>query len=136
MDLPVAIEHKTVTHFERPNRTTAIVHLEGGGEHGHGEEVTFQERDLLRASPRTAWRFSGTLRELSAWLASLDLFERAPEYDAVRNYRRWAFEAAALDLALRQAGVRFDELLGREPEPVHFVVSNGSPDGARLKVDA
>ena len=38
-------------------------------------------------------------------------------------YRRWAFESAALDLALRQAGTPLHEVLGREPRPVTFVVS-------------
>jgi hypothetical protein len=140
-DLPLTIERKTVTHLVRPHRTTAVVRLEGGGEHGLGEEVTFQEDDLLRESPRESWRFSGSFREFSLRLASEDLFERPPEYDVVRNYRRWAFEAAALDLALRQAGARFDDIVGRSAEPVDFVVSP-SPGfgafaaGARLKIDA
>ena len=59
----------------------------------------------------------------------------------MRNYRRWAFEAAALDLALRQAGARLDETLGRTAEPVQFVVSPAPgfsefPAGVRLKIDA
>jgi hypothetical protein len=123
------------------SRATAIVHLEGDGEHGYGEEVTFQEDDLLPESPRMRWQFSGSFREFSLWLASQVVFERAPEYEVVRNYRRWAFEAAALDLALRQAGARLDETVGREPEPVNFVVSPASgftefPAEARLKIDA
>lgn len=122
--------------MSRSGRTTAIVRLEGGGEYGVGEEVTFQAGDLLRESPRESWQFSGTFGEFSAWLGSEDLFERPPEYDVVRNYRRWAFEAAALDLALRQNGLRFHEVVERAPAPVHFVVSNGAPPGARLKVDA
>ena len=43
--------------------------------------------------------------------------------DVSRLYRRWAFESAALDLALRQAGQPLHEVLGREPRPVTFVVS-------------
>jgi hypothetical protein len=139
--LPVTIERKTVTHLVRPHRTTAVVRLEGGGEYGRGEEVTFQADDLLRESPRESWQFSGTFDVFSLWLASEDLFERPPEYGVVRNYRRWAFEAAALDLALRQAGARFDETVVRTPEPVHFVVSPAPgfshvPPEARLKIDA
>ena len=38
-------------------------------------------------------------------------------------YRRWAYESAALDLALRQNGMSLHEALGREPRPVNFVVS-------------
>ena len=39
------------------------------------------------------------------------------------DYRRWAFESAALDLALRQAGATLGEVVGREPAPLRFVVS-------------
>ena len=42
---------------------------------------------------------------------------------ASRDYRRWAFESAALDLALRQAGSTLGEVVGREPAPLRFVVS-------------
>jgi L-alanine-DL-glutamate epimerase-like enolase superfamily enzyme len=44
-------------------------------------------------------------------------------------YRRWAYESAALDLALRQNGMSLHGALGREPRPVNFVVSLrlGSP---------
>ena len=38
-------------------------------------------------------------------------------------YRRWAFESAALDLALLQAGRSLADVLEREPRPVNFVVS-------------
>ncbi|HEY2355752.1 MAG TPA: hypothetical protein VGH79_12725 [Gaiellaceae bacterium] len=140
--LPLTIEHKTVTRMASASgRTTAIVHLEGGGEHGYGEEVTFQADDLLPASPHEPWEFAGSFREFSPSLASRGMFEREPQYEVVRHYRHWAFEAAALDLALRQAGVRFDELVGRTPEPVQFVVSPAPgfsefPSDARLKIDA
>ena len=43
--------------------------------------------------------------------------------DVSRNYRRWAFESAALDLALRQAGKSLGEVVGREPAPLTYVVS-------------
>jgi hypothetical protein len=135
-ELPLAIERKTVTRLASGNRTTAIVHLEGGGEHGYGEEVTFQSADLLPESGPAPWSFAGSFSEFSSWLESQELFAHAPQHEVVRNYRRWAYEAAALDLALRQAGARFDEIVGRVPEPVRFVVSHGSPPGARLKVDA
>src|SRR5919206_383483 len=45
------------------------------------------------------------------------------EREVSRLYRRWSFESAALDLALRQAGTSLHEHLGIEPQPVHFVVS-------------
>ena len=40
-------------------------------------------------------------------------------------WRRWAYESAALDLALRQAGQSLAEAVGRDPQPVKFVVSPG-----------
>ena len=39
--------------------------------------------------------------------------------------RNWAFESAALDLALRQAGRSLHDVLGLEPQPVRFVNSLG-----------
>ena len=54
---------------------------------------------------------------------SLDLFPVEPQREVSRLYRRWTFQSAALDLALRQAGKPLHEVLGREPSPLTFVVS-------------
>ena len=51
-----------------------------------------------------------------------------PQWDVARRWRHWAFESAALDLALTQAGRPLHELLGREPAPVRFVNSLGLGD--------
>ena len=48
--------------------------------------------------------------------------------EASHDYRRWAFESAALDLALRQAGRSLAEAVGREPRPVTFVSSKRLAD--------
>ena len=40
-----------------------------------------------------------------------------------RLYRIWAYESAALDLALRQGGTSLHEVLGRQSRPLTFVVS-------------
>jgi L-alanine-DL-glutamate epimerase-like enolase superfamily enzyme len=40
-----------------------------------------------------------------------------------RRYRRWAYESAALDLALRQSGLPLHEALGIDPRPLNFVCS-------------
>ena len=66
-----------------------------------------------------------TLDRLSQHLAALPLFEPEPERHAYLDYRRWAFESAALDLALRQSGTSLGEAVGREARPVSFVVSMG-----------
>ena len=59
---------------------------------------------------------SWTLDSFSRHLDGLDLFHGAePGMPAFRDYRRWAFESAAADLALRQAGRSLADVLGREP---------------------
>jgi L-alanine-DL-glutamate epimerase-like enolase superfamily enzyme len=54
---------------------------------------------------------------------TLDSFSAALEPHGFSDHRRWGFESAALDLALRQAGRSLAEAVGREPRPVTFVVS-------------
>jgi hypothetical protein len=108
-------------------RLTTIVHLQGAGEEGLGEDVTYgeaEQRAQQEAGPVLPLAGSWTLDSLSQRLEALDLFGGAvPAMPAYRDYRRWAFESAAADLALRQAGRSLAEVLGREPQPVHFVVS-------------
>jgi L-alanine-DL-glutamate epimerase-like enolase superfamily enzyme len=109
-------------------RKTTIVTLHGAGEDGVGEDVTYDAalQDAQQARG-TALPLAGTwtLDSFSAHLATLPLFEEEPERHAYLDYRRWAFESAALDLALRQAGVSLGEAVGREPRPVTFVASGG-----------
>lgn len=145
--LALAIEAVEVAHLERPAagggvRRTALVRLCGQGKEGYGEEVTFQKADLLAGAPGADLFFGvATLADLWGRLDEAGLFEREPRHDVVRSYRRWAFEAAALDLALRQAGRSLAEVVGRPPRPVRFVVSPPRGllrrfPGARLKIDA
>jgi hypothetical protein len=93
-------------------RTTVVLH--GRGEEGRGEEVDYEvERQE---------RFQDHGGELPlAGNHTLDSFSLLQSGQS--EYRRWAFESAALDLALRQAGMSLAEALGREPQPVRFVVS-------------
>jgi hypothetical protein len=58
-------------------------------------------------------------------LAALELWPEPPEWDVALRFRNWAFESAALDLALRQAGRSLHDVLGLEPQPVRFVNSLG-----------
>jgi L-alanine-DL-glutamate epimerase-like enolase superfamily enzyme len=107
-------------------RETTIVRLHGAGETGVGEEVTWGEAEQLafRQSPPRLPAGRYTLASWSELLGSLDLFPGSPpSVPEWRLYRRWAFESAALDLALRQAGVPLAEALGRRPQPLRFVVS-------------
>ncbi|WP_128906230.1 enolase-like domain-containing protein [Halorubrum amylolyticum] len=130
-DLSVTIEsverrrytEKTTSGFER---TTTEFRLAGDGVIGRGEDVTYETEDhaaLVGTDPidiEGEW----TIDELSTRLDEIDLFaHKAPAQEYFRNYRRWAVESAALDLALRQREESLGEYLGRDPEPVRFVVS-------------
>jgi hypothetical protein len=130
--LALAVDGYTLHGLERDvssdfTRRTTIVTLHGGGETGVGEDVTYdggEQEQLQRAGPVHDFGGAHTIDSFSELLGSLDLFPQgAPEHDAWRNYRRWAFESAALDLALRQADRSLAGALGREPRPVRFVVS-------------
>ncbi|MFY9469899.1 MAG: hypothetical protein WAP37_07275 [Solirubrobacterales bacterium] len=121
--------------FERV--TTDIV-FAGAGHSGRGEDVTYDTLDhiALRDSPPDLdLPFSGTFDEFSRRLDDSGLFPQPPITDVSVNYRRWGFESAALDLALRQAGASFDAVLGIEPRPVRFILSlrlGDPPDIARV----
>ncbi len=130
-DLPLTIESYELEglsqsfspEFER--LTTEIV-LRGGGEEGRGEDVTYDpddQRRLQEAGPVHDLAGDHTLGSFAALLDGLDLFPSPPDREDYRDYRRWAFESAALDLALRQAGRSLGDVLGREPGPLNYVVS-------------
>jgi hypothetical protein len=104
-------------------RVTTTVVLEGAGAEGRGEDVTYDAVDHDDV-PCPDLAGSWTLAGLSERLGAEDLFPaREPVREVSRNYRRWAFESAALDLALRQRGVSLGAALGRPYRPVRFVVS-------------
>jgi hypothetical protein len=102
-ELPITDEFKRVT-------TTVI--LRGGGHTGEGEDVTYMPAEH-EEYPRPDLAPAKTIDEFSRLLEPLQL----------PDYRRWAFESAALDLALRQAGLSLGEAVGRAYRPVRFVVS-------------
>jgi L-alanine-DL-glutamate epimerase-like enolase superfamily enzyme len=135
-------------------RRTTVVRVFGGGEEGVGEDVTYAGDEQIAfqdAGPAHDLTGRHTLESFSALVGSLDLFpDGEPKAPAWRHYRRWAFESAALDLALRQAGLSLAEALGRTPASVRFVVSKRLPEppsveplrrlltlypGTRLKLD-
>jgi L-alanine-DL-glutamate epimerase-like enolase superfamily enzyme len=64
---------------------------------------------------------------------TVDLFPTPPASDVYRRYRRWGFESAALDLALRQAGEPLHARLGRTLQPVRFVASLRLPEPPTLE---
>jgi hypothetical protein len=131
-DLPLTIEGYALDAHDRRisaefERVTTVVRLRGSGEEGIGEDVTYDpeaQRRQQAAGPVLDLAGTWTLDSFSRHLAELDLFGGiAPDFPAFLRYRRWAFESAAADLALRQAGRSLAEVLGREPQPVSFVVS-------------
>ena len=91
-----------------------VVVLYGKGEEGRGEEVDYD--------PRAQEAFQADEGKLpfpgEHTLDSFSLLQAGQT-----EYRRWAFESAALDLALRQAGQSLGDAVGREPQPLRFVVS-------------
>ena len=109
---------------EFTRKTTTIV-IRGGGAEGRGEDVTYDpaEHDPGRF-PHPTLTGSWTLDSLSKHLDELNLFPVGePGQAAYRDYRRWAFESSALDLALQQAGLSLGDALGREARPLKFVSS-------------
>ncbi len=102
-------------------RRTTVIRIHGGGAEGVGEDVTYDADEQERfqaAGPALDLAGEHTLDSLSA------------RFDRMEDYRRWGFESAALDLALRQRGQPLHEALGREPRPVTFVVSTALPTGS------
>jgi hypothetical protein len=129
--LPLTVESYALAGLEQQVssgflRKTTLIHLSGRGEEGVGEDVTYEaaEQDLQQARGAVL-PLSGewTLHTFSEHLETLPLFDHEPEQHAYLDYRRWAFESAALDLALRQAGRSLGSEVDRAPKPLNFVVS-------------
>jgi L-alanine-DL-glutamate epimerase-like enolase superfamily enzyme len=107
-------------------RKSTVIKMTGTGHEGLGEDVTYDAVDhevLQAAGPNLPLRGSWTIGSFCEHLAALDLFGQEPQREVSRRYRVWAYESAALDLALRQAGTTLHEALGHTPRPVRFVVS-------------
>ena len=113
-DLPLTIERVEHEPQALPlgfmTRRTTVFRLHGGGKQGVGEDVTYEEEHHqgFELPELTGDHTVGSYSQLVA---------------ATPGYRRWGLESAALDLALRQAGLSLATAVGREPQPVRFVVS-------------
>ena len=120
-ELPLEVQGYTLERLEAGvtrnlERVTTLVRLAGAGEEGLGEDVTWytEAHDREQAA--------GSTRPLAgSW--TLESFSSALGIE--EPHQRWAYESAALDLALRQAGRSLAEALGRTPHSVTFVVSPG-----------
>ena len=107
-------------------RSCTLVQLSGGHAIGLGEDVVYQPEDqaaFQKAGAVHDLSGSWTLSELCYRIEALDLFPVPPQSDVSRLYRVWAFESAALDLALRQNEVTPHAALWREPQPMRYVAS-------------
>jgi hypothetical protein len=130
--LPLVIERCELQPLVRDTssgftKVSIVVRLSGGSHVGEGEDITWDQIDqieLLRGGGDLSWLHgTRTFDEFSSLLGLADLFPVAPIRDSARFYRRWAFESAALDLALRQSGLSLETAVGRPARPVTFVAS-------------
>jgi L-alanine-DL-glutamate epimerase-like enolase superfamily enzyme len=129
-DLPLTVEGYELEGHEHVipgfERLSTVIRLEGEDEEGRGEDVTYDALDhvaLQDAGTPLDLTGHATLGEFCEFMGGVDTFPVEPQREVSRRYRRWAFESAALDLALRQSGIGIAEALGREPAPVTFVCS-------------
>jgi hypothetical protein len=127
-DLPLRIDDYSVERRELAvspqfTRVTTTVVLHGDGATGEGEDVTYTAADHDEFPDDEMFAGSWTMAEYSLRLDDLTLFGSEPRMEASHDYRRWAFESAALDLALRQTGRSLPDALGRTYRPVRFVAS-------------
>ena len=135
--LPVEIEGYSLERLEQDvssefTRVTTVIRLRGGSEEGIGEDVTYdaEDHDVFQqdgASLELAGRH-GSLDGLSRRLGELELFPRPPVRPHSVAHRRWAFESAALDLALRQAGTTLHE--ARCALEAHAIANGDAPEVA------
>jgi hypothetical protein len=137
--LPVLVESYA---FERLSarlgygfeRVTTRIRLRGAGAEGISEDVSpyEDEADTLHvAEPVLPLGGEWTLGSLCERLVELrdDQWPVPPRWGEMsQRWRTWAFQAAALDLALNQAGRPLHEIVGREPASVRFVNSLGLGD--------
>jgi hypothetical protein len=118
-DLPLHVDGYYLEPLEREvapgftlRRTVVVLH--GRGHEGRGEEVDYD--------PQTQATFQADEGKLPfAGEHTLDSFSLLQSGQT--EYRRWAIESAALELALKQAGTTLGEAVGRAPQPLRFVVS-------------
>jgi hypothetical protein len=137
-DLPLVVdgmrtERRSLDVSTDFTRVSTVVVLSGGSEEGRGEDVTYNAEDhdwFPTVEPSGAT----TLGAFSSSLDELTLFQGDPKMPASQDYRRWAIESAALDLALRQNGLSLADAVGAEARPVRFVVSTRADAFAWLAV--
>lgn len=138
-DLVVEIDDCELHRRERETtaftRVTTEIRLHGDEHTGYGEDVTYETalHDALQETGPPPLTGEYDHRTFSEVVGDIDLFPgNAPDRDAFRQYRRWGFESAALDLALKQHDSNLADALDESYDPVRFVVSPklGDPPSA------
>ena len=110
-------------------RVTTTVVVEGEGATGQGEDVTYGADDHDHVPDGLMLAGTWSLDDISRRLDELELWDGDPENHTGQDHRRWAFESALFDLALRQNELSLGKALGRQELPVRFVVSTrAAPD--------
>jgi hypothetical protein len=134
-DLPLVVEScafETLTpgpEFGEEAHSTRLVKLSGAGQEGVSEDITL----FMGAAPELPLAGEWTLATFADHLAALDQWPaEPPEWEPARRWRNWGYEAAALDLALRQLGMALHEALELEPRPITFVNSLGLGEPASV----
>ncbi|MEO0480604.1 MAG: hypothetical protein AAF196_14080 [Planctomycetota bacterium] len=137
--LPLTVEKCDVAAREQNSnawtRRTTVVRLLGLGQVGAGEDVNYDSDEQLRFQATWQKAVPDALQSqlpirstLGGFLQALNrvaLFDGVEGRTDMRMYRRWAFESAALALALQQSETSLSEVLGRESKPVRFARSMG-----------
>ena len=117
------LEESVSSGFERKS---TLIRLRGEGHEGIGEDVVYDsvDQEILQGAgavqPLTG---DHTIASFCELIEGLELFPEPPQREVSVRYRRWAYQSAALDLALRQSGLSLHAALGLDPSPVRFVVS-------------
>ena len=133
-DLPLVVDgcaFETLApgpEFAEDAHSTRLVRLSGAGAEGLSEDITLFIGDTPELPLAGEW----TLASFADHLASLEQWPEPPEWDMARRWRNWGYEAAALDLALNQAGMPLHEALGLDPQPIAFVNSLGLGEPASV----
>ena len=115
-------------------RVTTTVVLQGDGTTGEGEDVTYSADDHEHVPDELMLAGTWSLEDLSHHLDELELWSGDPDDHTPQDHRRWGFESAILDLALRQNELGLGEAVGREERPVRFVVSTRAAPERWLEV--
>jgi L-alanine-DL-glutamate epimerase-like enolase superfamily enzyme len=140
-ELPLVVEGYSLEKLDGNSlfgfdRVTTQYRLSGAGTDGVGEDVGLFDENaekLHAEGPYLDLAGAWTLGSFVEHLATVDQWKVAPpEWEMARAWRNWAFESAALDLALRQAGETLPAALGRPVSPLRFVNSLGLGDPASI----